>query len=237
MCDWLFILNFSFWWTKPVSFNIVQSIDLLCLVYSVCCVGSICLLQIYDHISVWHCLKDFLTSHFDLQSTQNSCLCMVWSVGPDYSFSIWIPNWPALFKREAFATAMCNDLCPKSRVYVCIGLFLDCLLYPLVFFSPSLCQYTEKAMAPHSSTLAWKIPWTEEPGRLQSMGSLRIRHDWATSLSRFNFHASEKEMATQSSVLAWRIPGTGSLVGRHLWGHTESDTTDATQQQQQNGEN
>ena len=43
---------------------------------------------------------------------------------------------------------------------------------------------TEKAMAPHSSTLAWKIPWTEEPGRLQSMGWRRVRHDWATSLSR-----------------------------------------------------
>ena len=46
-----------------------------------------------------------------------------------------------------------------------------------------LCFYMEKVMAPHSSTLAWKIPWTEEPGRLQSMGSLRVRHDWAISLS------------------------------------------------------
>ena len=45
----------------------------------------------------------------------------------------------------------------------------------------------EKAMAPHSSTLAWKIPWAEEPGELQSMGSLRARHDWATSLSLFPF--------------------------------------------------
>ena len=45
----------------------------------------------------------------------------------------------------------------------------------------------EKAMAPHSSTLAWKIPWMEEPGRLQSMGSLRVRHDWETSLSLFTF--------------------------------------------------
>ena len=44
----------------------------------------------------------------------------------------------------------------------------------------------------------------------------------------FHFHASEKEMATHSSVLAWRIPGTGSLVGCHLWGHTELDTTEAT---------
>ena len=48
----------------------------------------------------------------------------------------------------------------------------------------------------------------------------------------FHFHALEKEMATHSSVLAWSIPGMGSLVGCHLWGHTESDTTEATQQQQ-----
>ena len=46
---------------------------------------------------------------------------------------------------------------------------------------------SEKAMAPNSSTLAWKIPWTEEPGRLQSMGSLRVGHDWATSLWLFTF--------------------------------------------------
>ena len=83
-------------------------------------------------------------------------------------------------------------------------------------------------MAPHSSTLAWKIPWAEEPGRLQSMGSLRVGHDWATSLSlfTFHFHALEKEMATHSSVLAWRIPGTGEPVGlpsmgSHRVGHTE----------------
>ena len=51
-----------------------------------------------------------------------------------------------------------------------------------------MCSYqTEKAMAPHSSTLAWRIPWTEEPGRLQSTGLLRVGHDWATSLSLFTF--------------------------------------------------
>ena len=59
-------------------------------------------------------------------------------------------------------------------------------------------------MAPHSSTLAWKIPWMEEPGRLQSMGSRRVRHNFTFT---FHFHALEKETATQSSVLAWRIPG------------------------------
>ena len=85
-------------------------------------------------------------------------------------------------------------------------------------------------MAPHSSTLAWKIPWTEEPERLQSMGSLRVGHNCATSLSlfTFHFHALEKEMATHSSVLAWRIPGMGSLVGCHLWAHTELDMTEVT---------
>ena len=80
------------------------------------------------------------------------------------------------------------------------------------------------------STLAWKIPWTEEPGRLQSMGSLRVRHDWTTSLSvfTFHFHALEKEMATHYSVLAWRIPGTGEpgglpSMGSHRVGHDWSD--------------
>ena len=70
-------------------------------------------------------------------------------------------------------------------------------------------------MAPHSSTLAWKIPWMEEPDGLQSMGSLRVRRNWAISLSffTFHFHSLEKEVATHSSVLAWRIPGTGRLVG------------------------
>ena len=62
-------------------------------------------------------------------------------------------------------------------------------------------------MAPHSSTLAWKIPWTEEPGRLQSMGSLRAGNDLSDFTFTFHFHALEKEMATHSSVLAWRIPG------------------------------
>ena len=68
-------------------------------------------------------------------------------------------------------------------------------------------------MAPHSSTFAWKTPWMEEPGRLQSMGSL----SWIRLSNfpfTFHFYALEKEMATHSSVLAWRIPGTGELGGR-----------------------
>ena len=65
-------------------------------------------------------------------------------------------------------------------------------------------------MAPHSSTLAWKIPWMEEPGRLQSMGSLRVGHYFTFT---FHFQALEKEMATHSSLLAWRIPGMGEPGG------------------------
>ena len=89
--------------------------------------------------------------------------------------------------------------------------------------SLSLEDPLEKDMATHSSTFAWKIPWTEEPGRLQSMGSLRVGHDFTFTFT-FHFHALEKEMATHSSVLAWRIPGTvgpGGLpsMGLHRVGH------------------
>ena len=82
-------------------------------------------------------------------------------------------------------------------------------------------------MAPHSSTFAWKIPWMEEPGRLQSMGSLRVGHDFTFTFI-FHFHALEKEMATHSSVLAWRIPGTGQPGGLPSMGRTESDMTEVT---------
>ena len=86
----------------------------------------------------------------------------------------------------------------------------------------------EKAMAPHSSTLAWKTPWTEEPGRLQSMGSLRVKTRLSNFTFSFHFHALEKEMATHSSVLAWRIPGTGEPNGLPSMGSHKSDTTEVT---------
>ena len=89
-------------------------------------------------------------------------------------------------------------------------------------------DYMEKAMAPHSSTLAWKIPWTEEPGRLQSMGSLRVGHDWATSLSLFTFMHWRRKWQPTPVFLPGESQGWWSLVGCHLWGRTESDTTVAT---------
>ena len=83
-------------------------------------------------------------------------------------------------------------------------------------------------MAPHSSTLAWKIPWTEEPGRLQSMGSLLVGHDWATSFSLLTFMHGRRKWQPTPVFLPGESQGWGSLVGRHLWGHTELDTTEVT---------
>ena len=87
---------------------------------------------------------------------------------------------------------------------------------------------SEKAMAPHSSTLAWEIPWTEEPGRLQSMGPLRVRHNWVTSLSLFTFMHWRRKWQPTPVFLPGESQGQESLVGFCLWGRTESDTTDAT---------
>ena len=78
-------------------------------------------------------------------------------------------------------------------------------------------------MAPHSSTLAWKIPWMEEPGRLQSTGS-QSRTRLSDFTFTFHFHALEEEMATHSSVLAWRIPGMGEPGGLPPLGLAQSRT-------------
>ena len=91
----------------------------------------------------------------------------------------------------------------------------------------------EESLATHCSILAWKIPWVEEPGGLQSMGSLRVRHDCATSLSLFTFMHWRREWQPTPVFLPGESQGRGSLVGCCLWGCTELDTTEAMQQQQQ----
>ena len=92
----------------------------------------------------------------------------------------------------------------------------------------------EKAMASHSSTLAWKIPWTEEPGRLQPIGVAMSRTRLSDFTFTFHFHTLEKEMATHSSVLPWRIPGTEEpsglpSMGSHRVGHNWSDLAAAAE--------
>ena len=83
----------------------------------------------------------------------------------------------------------------------------------------------EKAMASHSSTLAWKIPWMEEPGRLKSMGSPRVRHEFTFT---FTFMDWGRKWQPTPVFLPGESQGRGSLVGCCLWGHTESDTTEVT---------
>ena len=107
----------------------------------------------------------------------------------------------------------------NSRIY------LDFISFPLTW---SRILSMEKAMAPHSSTLAWQIPWTEEPGRLQSMGSLRVGHNWATSLSLFTFmHWRRKWQPTPvflpGESQGWGDPGGLPSMGSHRVGHNWSD--------------
>ena len=96
-----------------------------------------------------------------------------------------------------------------------------------LFFWSLLEWWTEKAMATHSSTLAWEIPWTEEPGRLQSMGLRRVGQDWATSLSLFTFmHWRRKWQPTPvylpGESQGWE-PGGPPSVGSHRVGHDWRD--------------
>ena len=104
-----------------------------------------------------------------------------------------------------------NDFCSlEKNVQAAV---LDRMLHKYQL-SPSSLMYLEKAMATHSSTLAWKIPWVEEPGRQAAVhGVTKSRTRLSDFTFTFHFHALKKGMATHSSVLAWRIPGTGEPGG------------------------
>ena len=108
------------------------------------------------------------------------------------------------------------------------SLFIHLMIFIIMGYILLLEVWPEKAMAPHSSTLAWKIPWTEEPGGLQSMGSQRVGHDWATSLSFFTFMHWRRKWQPTPVFLSGESQGRGSLVGCRLWGHTKSDTIEVT---------
>ena len=107
-------------------------------------------------------------------------------------------------------------LCPTLSNPMDCSISLPC---PSVF--PRVCSNSsEKAMAPHSSTLAWKIPWMEEPGGLQYMGSPRVRHDWATLLSLFTFMHWRWKWQPTPVFLPGEAQGRRSLIGCSLWDHT-----------------
>ena len=92
------------------------------------------------------------------------------------------------------------------------------LLYSNMRLLIWLIKQSETAMAPHCSTLAWNIPWTEEPGGLRSMRSLRVGHDRATSLSLFTFMHWRRKWQPTPVFLPGESQGRGSLVGCCLWG-------------------
>ena len=131
----------------------------------------------------------------------------------------WLSNWKHTYCKyilKIWATIQ------VSKLDKLVSLYVTGFLWIIV----SLGNETEEAMANHYSTLAWKIPWMEEPGRLQSMGLLRLGHNRVNFT--FTFHALEKEMATHSSVLVWRTPGAeepGGLpsMGSHRVGHEWSN--------------
>ena len=115
-------------------------------------------------------------------------------------FQLYILQWPQDWKRSVFIPIPTKGSAKECSNYHTIAL----------------------------SILAWKIPWTEEPGRLQSMGSLCVGHDWGTSLSLFTFLHWTRKWQPTPVFLPGESQGRGSLVGCRLWGRTESDTIEAT---------
>ena len=117
-----------------------------------------------------------------------------------------ISFWDCLFKSPII---FYFSISPFSSITFALCIFR------LYYYTPNI-QDLEKAMATHSSTLAWKIPWMEEPGRLQSMGSLGVGHDWATSLSHFTFTHWRRKWQPTPVFLPGESQGRGSLVGCRL---------------------
>ena len=111
--------------------------------------------------------------------------------------------------------------------------YLYCPSNLFQFVSRSFSDFLLEFQGPFYCISAWKIPWMEKPSGLQFMGSLRVGHDWATSLSLFTFLHWRRRWQPTPVFLPGESQGWGSLVGCHLSGRTESDTTEATQQQQQ----
>ena len=116
--------------------------------------------------------------------------------------------WHLWLNEHIFTSSLSNVL---ITIWCFVLNYLFCLVVKLLL---------ENAMATHSSTSAWKIPWTEEPGRLQSMGSLRVGYDWTTSLALFIFMHWRRKWQPTPVFLPGESQGWGSLMGCRLWGRT-----------------
>ena len=167
-----------------------------------------------------------MTSVFSWQNSISLCSASFYTPRPNLPVTPGISFFPQvsldfqllhsnLLWRKGLLLSFCGVSSRRSYMYS---------LYVYMF----LTQQSEKAMAPHSSTLVWKIPWMEEHGRLQSMESLRLGHDWATSLSLFTFLHWRRKWQPTPLFLPGESQGQWSLVGCRLWGHTELDPTEVT---------
>ena len=168
-------------------------------------------------------------------------ISLLWSDGtrcPNLNF--WMLGFKPTFSlssltfiKRLFSSSSLYPIKVMSSAYLRLLIFLLEILIPAYSssspaFHMKYSAYMEKAMAPHSSTLAWKTPGMEKSGKLQSMGSLRIGHDWVTSLSLFTFMHWRRKWWPTPVFLPGESQGWGSLVGCRLWGLTESDTTEVT---------
>ena len=145
-------------------------------------------------------------------------------------FSYLLLDDLSIFRVMFFSPLVAYFISLVCFVVLVLGLQHDYMTWQFTYRwnSAALGIRLEKAMAPHSSTLAWKIPWTEEPGRLQSMGSWRVRHDRETSLWLFTFMRRRRKWQPTPVFLPGESQGRGSLVGCRLWGRIEWDMTEAT---------
>ena len=121
-------------------------------------------------------------------------------------------------------------VCPVFRInfFFVYSLLASCIQLSLLYLMHGYSLVRRRQWHPTPVLLLGKIPWTEEPGRLQSMGSLRVGHDRTTSLSLFTFMHWRRKWQPTPVFLPGESQRPGSLVGCCLWGHTESDTTEAT---------
>ena len=138
----------------------------------------------------------------------------------------WATEFPALVLQFASLVCIRGEISSSGNYEV--SWYNQPFLGAHGLIHPFIHYWSEKALATTSSTLAWKLPWTEEPGGLQSMGSLRVGHDWATSLSLVTFMRWRRKWQPTPVFLPGESQGWGSLVGCRLWGSTESDMTEAT---------
>ena len=145
--------------------------------------------------------------------------------------SLWPNTEDALHRSPLFSWSIFELLSALPQPHTltdtaCLPLEVRNVLWLSAIATPSKNSWASNGT--HSSPLAWKIPWMEEPGGLQSMGLLRVRHDWATSLSLFTFMHWRRKWQPTPVFLPGESQGWGSLVGCCLWGRTESDTTEVT---------